>query len=301
MGSEKRLGWLVALLGLGLLCTPRDARAQLDLTGEWTVVRAEDNTGNTELGDWGGIPMSEATLFRSQAWMASIQTLPEWQCRPHGAMYITRGPSQLTITKEIDPVTREVTAWNFEWLRSVRKPVYMDGRPRPSPNAAHTWAGFSLGEWRGDVLVFTTTHIKEEYLKRNGVFHSDRATVSNYLFRRGNYLTWTMVEYDPVYLTEPLVRTTEYQLDLKQQVPPYPCHVVEEVARERGLIPHMLPTDPSFDGEASYFADKYNIPLEVLRSGAATMYPEISGEIERLRREQAARATRLPARGKKDR
>jgi len=301
MGRQMRLRRLGALLGLALLCVPGEARAQLDLSGEWSVVREEDNTGNTELGDWGGIPMSEAARFRSQAWMASIQTLPEWQCRPHGAMYISRGPSQLTITKEIDPVSREVTAWNFEWLRSVRKPVYMDGRPRPSPNAVHTWAGFSLGEWRGDVLVFTTTHIKEEYLKRNGVFHSDQATVTNYLFRRGNYLTWTMVEYDPVYLTEPLVRTTEYQLDLKQQVPPYPCHVVEEVARERGLIPHLLPTDPGFAGEVKYFADKYQIPLEVLQSGAATMYPEVTAEIERRRREAATRAAQPPARGKKDR
>lgn len=275
------------------------AAAQIDLSGEWTVVRAEDNTGNTELGDWGGVPMSEAARFRSQAWTASIQTLPEWQCRPHGAMYITRGPSQLTITKDVDPVSREVTAWHFEWLRSVRKPVYMDGRERPSPNATFTWAGFSLGEWQGDVLKFTTTHIKEEYLKRNGVFHSDRASVTNYLVRRGNYLTWTMIEYDPIYLTEPLVRTTEYQLDLKQQVPPYPCHVVEEVARDRGLIPHHLPGDAAFKDEVTYFSEKYNIPAEILFSGAATMYPEIVKTIEALRRTDQTPAAPRPQGGKK--
>src|SRR5436309_3313546 len=146
----------------------------VDLSGEWTPVREEDNTGNTELGDWVGIPMNEAARLRAMAWVASIQTLPEWQCRPHAVSYISRGPSQLRISKEVDPVSREVTAWHMEWLRSIDKAVYMDGRPHPSENAPHTWGGFSTGQWIGDMLRIHTTHIKEEYLKRDGVFHSDR-------------------------------------------------------------------------------------------------------------------------------
>src|SRR5882757_11334227 len=89
----------------------------VDLSGEWTPVREEDNTGNTELGDWVGIPMNEAARLRAMAWVASIQTLPEWQCRPHAASYISRGPSQLRISKEVDPISRETTAWHMEWLR----------------------------------------------------------------------------------------------------------------------------------------------------------------------------------------
>src|SRR6516165_4135108 len=86
----------------------------VDLSGEWTPVREEDNTGNTELGDWVGIPMNEAARLRAMAWVASIQTLPEWQCRPHAVSYISRGPSQLRISKEVDPVSRQVTAWHME-------------------------------------------------------------------------------------------------------------------------------------------------------------------------------------------
>src|SRR5262245_59863825 len=84
----------------------------VDLSGEWTPVREEDNTGNTELGDWVGLPMNEAARLRATAWVASIQTLPEWQCRPHAVSYISRGPSQLRISKEVDPVSRQVTAWH---------------------------------------------------------------------------------------------------------------------------------------------------------------------------------------------
>jgi hypothetical protein len=247
----------------------------VDLSGEWTPVREEDNTGNTELGDWVGIPMNEAARLRAMAWVASIQTLPEWQCRPHAVSYISRGPSQLRISKELDPVSRDTTAWHMEWLRSIDKAVYMDGRPHPSENAVHTWGGFSTGEWIGDMLKITTTHIKEEYLKRDGVFHSDKVTVNQYLIRRGNYLTFILVENDPAYLTEPLIRSTEYQLDAHQNMPPYPCNVVEEVDRPKGVVPHNLPGTPAYTDDVKDFADRYNIPWDVITAGAATMYPEI--------------------------
>src|SRR3989442_5935790 len=127
-------------------------RGGVDLSGEWTPVREEDNTGNTELGDWVGIPMNDAARLRAMAWVASIQTLAEWQCRPHAASYISRGPSQLRISKEVDPISRETTAWHMEWLRSIDKAIYMDGLPHPSANAPHTWGGVSTGEGIRDML-----------------------------------------------------------------------------------------------------------------------------------------------------
>ncbi len=50
----------------------------VDLSGEWTPVREEDNTGNTERGDWVGIPMNEAARLRAMAWVASIQDGNGW-------------------------------------------------------------------------------------------------------------------------------------------------------------------------------------------------------------------------------
>jgi len=268
---------LAAIALLLVLRLPAPAFAQgIDLSGDWAPVREEDNTGNTEIGDWVGIPMSDAARARAAAWAASIQTLPEWQCRPHGSAYISRGPSQLRISKEVDPSSRQVTAWNMEWLRSVVRPVYMDGRPHPSANAPHSWAGFSTGEWVGDTLKITVTHLKEEYLKRNGVFHSDELTLVQHLIRRGNYLTWITVAYDPVYLTEPLIRSTEYQAAPFQNLPPYPCTTVEEVDRPKGVIPHNLPgTNPW----VTDYAARYKIPFDVVISGAASMYPEIRAKI----------------------
>src|SRR5436853_7385401 len=95
---------------LATLVVSRPVFAQMDFSGEWAPVQDEDNTGNPYVGEFLGIPMSRAGSLRAQAWNASLYTLPEWQCRPHGAMYISRGPSQLRISKEVDPVPRKLTA-----------------------------------------------------------------------------------------------------------------------------------------------------------------------------------------------
>lgn len=126
------------------------------------------------------------------------------------------------------------------------------------------------------MLKIKTTHLKEDYLRRNGVPVSDRATMTEYLMRRGDYLTWVTVIYDPTYLTEPLVRSTEYRVALQQQIPPYPCTVVDEVVRAKGVVPHHLPgTNPYLND----FPAKYKIAREAARGGAETMYPEYRKKI----------------------
>ena len=88
----------------GALAWSAPAFAQNDFSGEWAPVRNQDSSENPLVGDWIGIPLNEAGLARSEAWDASIQSLPEWQCRPHGWAYIYRGPTALRIWRDIDPL-----------------------------------------------------------------------------------------------------------------------------------------------------------------------------------------------------
>lgn len=245
--------------------------AQTDFAGEWRRVREEDSALNPPVGDWFGIPMSEAAQRRAETWDAASWSLPEWQCRPHGGAYFKREPAALQITKDMDPVTREITAYTAEWLRQVRIPIYLDGRPHPSENAAHNWLGFSTATWDGDVLKIETTHLKESYVRRNGIPLSDKATLTEYWIRNDDILTWVIVTEDPVYLTEPLVWSSNYVLDLQQEVPPYPCTVVTEVVRPRDVVPHILPGTNTMIYE---YPDSLGIPRGWIRDGAATMYPE---------------------------
>jgi glyoxylase-like metal-dependent hydrolase (beta-lactamase superfamily II) len=254
--------------------TAAPASAQVDFSGEWAPRLWEDQPERVpgpELGDYLGIPINDAARLRAEAWDASIQTLPEWQCRPHSADYIWRGPSNLRISKEVDPVSREITAFHAEWLRSVDRAVYLDGRPHPPPDALHTWAGFSTAKWNGDVLTVTVTHLKEGYLRRNGLPRSDKATLTEHWIRNGDLLTVMTIINDPVYLTEPFVRTTDYELDLRQQVPPYPCGVVQEVDRKKGEVPSFLPGANPYTSE---FATRHKLPIDTTRGGSATMYPD---------------------------
>ncbi len=283
MGQIRRAIITNGLVLLTTVLMARPAFAQMEFSGEWAPVQDEDNTGNPYVGEFLGIPMSRAGSLRAQAWDASLYTLPEWQCRPHGAMYISRGPSQVRIWKEVDPVSRQITAYHAEWLRSVDNPYYLDGRPHPSSDLVpHTWGGFSTAVFEGELLKITTTHLKEDYYRRNGVPSSDRATLTQYWIRRGDYLTWVTIAYDPLYLTEPMIRSSEYRLALNQQIPPYPCTAVEEVDRPQGVVPHHLPGTNQFLKE---YGQKYNLPPEVTMGGAATMYPELARKIQRARNE----------------
>ena len=115
----------VTLLLLAIcLAVPAPARAQVDFSGEWGVRMHEDQPERMpepELSDFLGIPINDAARLRAAAWDASLQTLREWQCRPHSADYIWRGPSPLKISKEVDPVSREIVAFHAEWVRSVER------------------------------------------------------------------------------------------------------------------------------------------------------------------------------------
>jgi len=265
---------LAVLLLVCVFAASAPAFAQVDFTGEWAPRFYEDQperVAGPELGDYLGLPITDPARMRADTWNAAIQTLPEWQCRPHSADYIWRGPSNLHIWKEVDPVTREITAFHAEWLRSVDNVYYLDGRPHPSPNAAHTWAGFATAKWEGNMLTVTVTHLKEGYVRRNGVPRSDLATVTEHWIRHGNWLTVVTIVNDPVYLSEPFIRSTDYELDEHQLVPPYPCDVVEEVDRPKGVVPSFLPdSNPSLHD----FATARNLPFEATRGGAETMYPE---------------------------
>jgi len=65
---------------------------------------------------------------------------------------------------------------------------------------------------------------------------------------------------------------------VNQQIPPYPCTVVNEVDRPKGVVPHYL---PGTNNDITWFSRRYGIPMDVVNAGAANMYPEIRAKIPR--------------------
>jgi cyclase len=252
-----------------------DASAQVDLSGNWAQKLHEDRAERSdgpEVGDYTGLPINDAARLRADSWDAAKWSVPEHQCEPHPADYAPHGPASLRIWSEVNPITQDVIAWHVihHWMLSHRT-VWMDGRSHPPDEAPHTWMGFSTGKWIGDTLVVTTTHLKEGWIRRNGIPRSDRGTLTEYWIRHGNYLTLVSMVEDPVYLTAPLVRSWNWVLNLGYQIAPYECQYRAENDLPKGFVAHHLPGTNSALGE---FARTHKLSERDVRGGSESMWPE---------------------------
>ncbi len=265
---------LFGLAAVALLAA-EPAAAQVSLVGYWNPVFDEDwleRIPGPDIGDYAGLPINSAAQRRADTWDASLLTLLEHQCKPHPSTYGFRGVGQMRIWEDRDPLTQRLIKINthIQW-QEQRREIWMDGRPHPSEFEPHTWQGFSTGRFEGDVLVVRTTHLKAGWVRRNGIPLSDRATMTERFFRYDGVLTHVMMIEDPVYLTEPLIKTNGFALVPNGTMEPYPCRPAVEVPRELGDVPHHLPGDIAHTRE---FADQNKLPFEATRGGAETALPE---------------------------
>jgi hypothetical protein len=190
----------------------------------------------------------------------------------------------MRISKVVDEATQRLVAFMIYRAGaggSTTRMLWMDGRPHPPEYAAHTWQGFSTGTWEGRMLTVQTTHIKAGWIQRNGVPASDRATLTEHIVRHGDCLTIISVVQDPVYLEEPLMRSTSWVLAMNQQLNAVQNQIVDEIAgRPDGYVPHHL---PGTNDQLKVFADRFDLPFEATRGGKETTYPEYQLTIKELR------------------
>jgi hypothetical protein len=264
------------------------AQPGVDLSGAWSPAPHEESTGNPAIADYLGVPINEGARAWGLAWSPSRVTVPEHQCQVHVAPYIMGGPLNLRIWEE-----RENQSQRLEAIRlyistyEQNRTIWMDGRPHPPDAAAHTWMGFSTGNWEGNTLTVYTTHMKAGYLRRNGLPESDQATLIEHFMRHGDYLVHVSEVTDPATLTEPFVRTQIFRrISEEGQNWLYPCESVVEIAnRPRGAVPNYLPGKNPFVEE---FAKKSGIPVNAALGGAETMYPEFQRKLKDAAKETTA-------------
>ena len=272
----RRMTCLAAALVCGWL-SPLLAAAQAPLSGTWNSLRTfedeQDRGPGPDLGDYLGLPINDAARHFADSWDASRLTLQEHQCRVHVAPYIYHGPLALRIWEEKDPETQQLIAIkNYISTYEQTRTIWMDGRSHPSAFAPHTFMGFSTGRWDGQALTVVTTHLKQGWLRRNGVPESDQTTLFERFVRHGPYLSHTVIISDPVYLAEPMIRTTDFTVAATEPNWLWPCEYVEEISgRAKGEVPHHLPGTNPFLNE---LATRTGVPGPALRGGAATIYPE---------------------------
>jgi glyoxylase-like metal-dependent hydrolase (beta-lactamase superfamily II) len=257
----------------------------VELTGSWTMVNDEERLiridPGPELGNFTGFPLNAAGRQKALAWNSTIQAVPEHQSRPHAGSYSMRGPNPSPhIGEIIDPISRRVIAYTLTGLfESANRTIWLDGRPHPSDAAERLWTGFSTGEWENGMLHVTTTHFKQMFMQRNGVPVSPYAVMHEYFIRHGDRMTLISQIDDPVYLEEPMVRTSTFrwnpgaregaitQVDVAEEVP----------GLRQGDVPHypLGATHPEY-------ADENKLPLVATLGGDETLYPEYVEKLKQM-------------------
>jgi cyclase len=298
--------FVASLIATSFLCAqpaaptgPAQNSPGFDISGYWTAAMYEDaleRGPGPELADFGGFPVNEAGRLFALAYDASRLTLRHHQCDGYVAPYSVRSIGNARAWEERDPHTHRLIA--IHWYNQTfegHRIFWMDGRPHPPAYAPHSWLGFSTGKFVGNALVVQTTHIKQGWLRRNGLPESDQATVTEFFVRHGDHLTYTSVINDPVYLTEPHVKTTDFfRQSIDHGAWLFACDDGEQIlGRAPDKVPNHLFGRNPFLNE---YGNTHQIPLAAHLGGAETMYPEYAAKIKSLKESDGLPLTR-PAPG----
>jgi len=277
------------------------AATPMSLVGDWNGRYHEDQPDRVpgqEPNDYSGLPLNDAARLYADSFDVERTTLLEHICAPYALPYMYHGPLQFRVWETHDPDTQELVAINmFLGTYQQKRTIWMDGRPHPPEYAPHTWMGFSTGVFNGDTLTVTTTHLKSGYFRRSGVPSSDRTTLVEHYVRYGDLLSHVTIANDPVYLSEPFIRSQEFvRMERGNQNWLYNCEYAMEIPRERHQVPYFLPGQNPYLTE---FGQRYGIPQEGVRGGAETLYPEylqrMQGKGGGAKPAAAPAATRKPA------
>jgi hypothetical protein len=108
--------------------------------------------------------------------------------------------------------------------------------------------------------------------------------MTEYFYRHDNVLTQVSITEDPIFLEEPLVKTTNLTLDVATTPNQYQawlfCQADDEVpGRDPAYVPHYLPGQNPYLTE---FASKHALPFAPTRGGAETMYPEYMDKVKTM-------------------
>ena len=108
-------------------------------------------------------------------------------------------------------------------------------------------------------------------------YRAVKATLREHFIRVGDVLTWISIVTDPVYLTEPYIKSRNFQLDPAIRSRCIPVRSTLRIPRPEGEIPHYLPGANPYLHE---FTTKHRLPPEAARGGAESMYPEYAGRLK---------------------
>jgi hypothetical protein len=203
---------------------PRTAKqaAPIDLTGQWVSIVTEDwrfRMVTPPKGDVEGIQLSPAGQAIASAWDPAKDEAAGNQCKAYGAAGIMRQPGRLRISWADDQTLQIET----DSGRQTRL-LHFDKVADP---AEATGQGVSRAEWQpqgggrgappaNGSLKVVTTHMKEGYLRKNGVPYSANTVLTEYfdILQEPDGSQWLVVKSlvnDADYLAATPITSTNFR------------------------------------------------------------------------------------------
>jgi glyoxylase-like metal-dependent hydrolase (beta-lactamase superfamily II) len=253
----------------------------LDISGAWfNTAQNTDSNAAIQLVSYGGYPLNEAGRLYALAWDPNRNSSPQQQCAQYSPHFLLHGGGNYRFWEERDPHTQRLVAIKmYGQITEGMRTIWMDGRPHPPAYTQHTFLGFSTGKYEGSILTVYTTHMKRNWIKANGMTQSDQATLVEHFIRHGDSITYVSVLKDPVYLAEPLIRSTEMVRSLRSpEAWLYACDDGELILnRAKDRAPNYLFGQNPFLRE---YSEQHHVPLLAAMGGAETMYPDFSAKLK---------------------
>jgi len=214
------------------------AAAPVDLTGYWVsqIVDEWRFRVTPRKGDIAYLPINPEARKVAIAWDPDKDIAEGQQCKAYGAVGVMQRPGRLHIAWK-DENTLQIDADAGTQTRLL----HFGQSQTPAGDPA--WQGYSIALWqaRGRALIdlggigfvpgggtpapsrgqagslkVVTTKMKPGYIRKNGVPYSENAVLTEYMNilngQQGDiYLAVTAMVEDPVYLTQPFVRTYTFK------------------------------------------------------------------------------------------
>jgi hypothetical protein len=208
------------------------ALAPFDLTGYWVSMIVDEwrFRVSPQKGDILYLPINPEARQAAAAWDPAKDEADGKQCKAYGAVGVMQRPGRLHVTWE-NPSTLKIEADAGKQTRVLHFDTAAADKGQPS------WQGYSAAEWqmpggrgrraaaptaqaqgasRPGTLKVVTTNMLPGYIRKNGVPYSGTAVLTEYVQRLAgqegdSYIAVTAMVDDPVYLTQPFVRTYTFK------------------------------------------------------------------------------------------
>ena len=169
-----------------------------DITGYWVSLITEDwrhRMFTPAKGDYEGLPLNQAGRAKADTWDPAKDEAAGEQCRAYGAVGVMRLPTRLHITWQDDTTLKiETDAGTQTRLVRFGPPQGQSGDRQGVSTGSWEYpaslfpVGFGVGFGGGTpppgaTLKVVTTRMTPGYIRKNGVPHSDNATLTEYFDR----------------------------------------------------------------------------------------------------------------------